>query len=203
MTIQDVLTKYELIKKDVSDVAPDLFIYWCDQIDRYIKNQIIKTDPERFISTQSYSVTSEYETAALPADFKFLQVRGTGFFEVDSSTGRDLEKRLSMIVHGQKEEGYRIEGNNIVFNNCKDKTYTLRYIPKPTELTSLGSTLVVPDEYMDFMIYAVDVYYNQWDEMEGAESLADFRNGRAMGDLLSQIRRDDYVYLQPDYTQDY
>jgi len=203
MTINEVKTKFELIKKDISDVSDDLFVYWCDQINKYIKNQIILADPEEYITTESYIVTSDYQTSALPTDFKNIQTLGTGLYLVDSTTGEDTDSILIPIRHGQNKQGYIISGSNIIFQNCEDNTYTLRYIPKPTALTALSDDLVVPDEYMDFMIYAVDVYYNQWDEMAGAESLADFRNGRAMEDLLSQIRKDTSIFLMPNFTENY
>lgn len=194
MTIAELMTSYEEnYKQDIGDVEAATFIGWCNFINRFFYNYLSKIDPERLISTQDYSVSSNPQSSALPSSFKNLQPFGTGLYKLDSS-GNLTDEKLIITGPGSSERGFYITGASIVFTGISSENFRMRYLPKLTTLTDTDDSLVIPDEYEHYMIQAIDVIYPQWDEDFGMESLADARFVRALSEVASNIKRTPAVY---------
>jgi len=210
ITVADARTDLLLLKKDLSDVTAATFLSWCNAANRMVYRYICGIDPERFTSTQNYTVSSSPQTSALPADFQDIQRNNMGFYYVDNN-GNLTNYPLIQTGPGSLNQGYYIIGNNVVFTGiATTATYTLRYIPNPTVLTastgagsyftqdaSSTGKVIIPDSYLDFLTADLDVYYTQWDETPSAESLADFRFSRLLNELGNNIKKAPAVYCMP------
>lgn len=209
ITAQDARNQLLLLKKDLSDVDQSTFLQWANAINRAVYRFICGIDPERFTSTQNYTVSSSPQTSTLPADFQDIQRYGMGFYYVDNA-GNLTPYPLIQTGPGSQRQGYYIVGSSVVFTGITTGTYTLRYQPKPTAITAMTGAgsyftqdatstgkIIIPDEYMDFLVKDLDVYYAQWDEDPSAESLADFRFSRVLAELAANIKKTPDVYCMP------
>lgn len=211
ITVAEARAELLLLKKDLSDVSTDTFQSWCNDANRFVYQYICGIDPERFTSTQSYSVNSAPQTSALPTDFENIQGFNMGFYYVQNN-GQLSNWPLVQSGPGAISQGYYIVGDNVIFTGIgSPATYTLRYIPKPITLTtqtgagsyftqdgtSTGKVIVL-NEYIDLLVKYLDVLYCQWDEDPNAESLADFRLSRALGNMGKNIKKAPAVYVMPD-----
>lgn len=202
LTVSSVRTKFELIKKDISDVSNDLFIFWSDQINKFVYRTLYQVDPERYIQEQDYTVTGSPQTSTLPTDFRDLKSFGCGVF-LKNDDGTTTQDFLPIVQYGSQARGYYITGSNIVFTGIEDSSFRLRYMPELPTIDSTDDTFIIPDEFEWYLIQALDVYYNMWDEMPGAEALSDQRFTRVLDELVRHVRKDVPNYPIYDFTQDY
>lgn len=213
--ISTLRTNFEQdLKKDISDVGEQTFIDWCNFITRFAYRSILNVDPERFIDeTNTYTVSSAPQTSSLPSDFRDISRFNTGFFRIDDN-GLDTTVQLSKTGFGSRNPGYYIKQGNVIFTGISNSDqYRLRYIPKLTTYTATGDYLtldgtasgleVIPDEYTENVIKALDVLYSQWDEDPNAEAIADQRFIRALSDLLGTINQDPTAYAIPEISSYY
>lgn len=192
MLVSELKTAFELYKQDISDVSDTLFLQWCNFINERAYLLLRDQSPERFISTQSYTVSSSPSSSTLPTDFQDMNVPGCGFFEQDSS-GDPTRNMLVMTGYGSPNPGFYLDATNVNFTGINTSTtYVFRYIPTLTIMDELSDSLVIPDRFLLHARNAVDVMYNQWDEDRGAESFADARFLRSLDEILRNIR------LQPN-----
>lgn len=198
--------------RDITDLSDATFTYMAQQCQDYLYRNLVKVDPEKFISEQSYSVTSGTNNYALPSDFMHIQPDGCGLYE-KSTGGYEQDLRWLYTQYGDSTQGYYIEGSNIRLTpdpNKSTKTLVLRYIPNTTRFTATtdyfttdataSGVEVCPDEFADYLTKAIQVYYYEWDQDAANESIADFRYVRILNDLLDNIKRSPAVYIQPDLS---
>jgi hypothetical protein len=214
LTVQNALDAFGRYKRDITDVPNATFIEWCDYVNKFAYRKIAGIDAERFIDqSNTFTVTSAPQTSALPSDFEYTESFETGFYVVDDNSN-DTTRRLAVTGFGSSKMGYYIQGTNVVFTGIDDsKTIRLRYIPVNTQITALADyftidTLItgaeiIPDEYLNYIVKAVDVFYTQWDEDPNAESLADFRFVNVLDELLDNIRKGPSAFGTPDYSVNY
>lgn len=189
------------MKGDITDVTNDIFIYWADYINKFFYRYLAKVDPEALISTSNYTVTTSPSTQALPATFGHINTYGAGFYKLDGSTiTSDMLARTGV---GRTDRGFYITSTNVVFTGITSESFTLRYIPVPTKLTAVGDSLIIPDRYSFYMVQALDVIYNQWDEDAGMESLAGQRLDNELMMALQDIRKEPTVYQISDISSFY
>lgn len=212
--LNDARSAFGRYKQDITDVSNTDFVEWCDFINKSLYRKLIAVDPERYIVTQAYTVSTSPSTQALPTSpvFKTIQPFGCGFYLVDSN-GDNTNVTLAQTGHGSKEPGYYISGSNVIFTGLENESVLLRFIPELTPLdeltdyftvdSSLTGVETVPDEYLQTLIKAIDVLYNQWDEDPGAESLADFRFVRLLDEMLDDIRKGPNVYGLQNFADFY
>jgi hypothetical protein len=201
MTITELRTYYASQKHDISDVGNDLFLSWCNRIDDFLYRFLQKVDPERFITTQDYVVGTSPQTNALPTTFSNMNTFGTGLYYLNGST--ETNQSLPKTNYGASNKGYYIKGGNIVFTGMSNETYRMRFVPKRTQYTALTEDLLLDEEYLTYLLNAVDVLYSIWDEDLGMESYADVRFTRALDELASSIKKESYSYGLNDYTLNY
>ncbi len=214
ISAQQALDAFGRYKRDVSDISNTTFLEWCDYVNKFAYRKLAGIDAERFMDqSNTYTVTTEPQTEALPSDFEHVESLEAGFYIVDDN-GDDTTQRLSITGFGSTKLGYYIQGTNVVFTGINDtKTIRLRYIPVNTAITALadyftidtlvGGAEIIPDEYLNYIVKAVDVFYAQWDEDPAAESLADFRFTNVLNEFLGNIRKGPSAFGTPDYTVNY
>jgi len=208
LLVSTVRTQFELLKQDITDVSSAAFLQWCNAIHRYAYRKLKAAEPERFKKSASYTISSAPSTQALPADFGGMTDYGCGVYLPDSTV------KLSMTGFNSEDKGYYLSGSNIVFTGIEDgETYTLRYMPTITALSSTASyfsddTLVtgvqiIEDDDIDFVLQALDVKYSQWDNSTGDEANADQRFIRVMDEMLSNYKRTPKVYARSDISNSF
>jgi len=198
MQASEALTLLTYDLKDVSDVSTSLFLQWCDYINKFAYRILSKEDPDRFISAQSYSVSSSPSTQALPADFRSITSFGCGLYKIDGSTQTD--SKLPRTWFGSSSQGYYISGTNVVFTGINSGTYTLRYIPIVADMDDATDEFCIPDEYNRYITDALKVQYAIWDEDPTMESYSDARFVRSLDELTSNIVKDVKVYGLANYS---
>lgn len=138
---------------------------------------------------------------------------------VESPTnGNDeTDKKLGITGYGSKSEGYYLNASNVVFTgdntNLVDRDYVMRYIPIPPTIDALADYIsvdgtvntaaIVEDRHLEYMVKAVDVLYGQWDEDPNAESVADFRFVRALGELLDGYNRTPQISIMRNPSRNF
>lgn len=118
-----------------------------------------------------------------------------------------LDKKLGVTGYGNPNLGYYLEGSNIVLTGggypynrqILDLDFVMKYIPLPPTIDALAdyitvdgtanTAMIVEDRHLEYMVKAVDVLYEQWDDNNQAESVADFRFVRALGNLIDGYNR--------------
>lgn len=196
LTAQNALDKLEIRLHDIADVPQPTFLSWCDYLNKWAYRKLTQVDPERFVSTQSYTISSNPQTSALPASFRDVQAFGCGFYLMDS-TGNFVADELMRTGFGSYSQGYWISGTNVIFTGMTTGTITLRYIPTVSTIDDLADTFSIPDEYMQYIEEALVKLYMMWDEEPGNESLSDQRFLNFLDDLFSTVRKEPAVFELP------
>jgi len=211
LLVSTVKTQFGLLKRDITDVSNDTFVQWCRFVNDYVYRYLIDIAPNEYWSTSTITTTSGTSAYALPSDFRDMSVSGGGIYCVDDNSNV-LDTRLALTNYGAREKGYYISGSNIVMTPepTQTETYSLRYIPENTVIDAVTDyftidTLstgaeIIPERYLDYLIKALDVYYNYWDEQPGAESLSDQRFVRSLNELAQAIRPEGGMYSLPEQT---
>lgn len=213
LLLSTVKTQYGLFKKDISDVGSADFLQWTNFIGEQVYDAVKGTDPERFVDTSNtYTVSADPQTTALPSDFGDISSWDMGFFSVNSSTSKVSDRRLVRTGPGDGRPGFYVTGNtNVIFTGINDSSqYNLRYLPTRTDATdvteyftldgtSSGAPLI-PDGKLQYLLKALDVLYTQWDEVPQDEILADQRFMRQLDQLILNVRREPDAYGLSDYS---
>jgi hypothetical protein len=215
LKIEDIYTQFGNYKRDITDVSTATRLQWIQQMSDYIYRNLAKTEPERFLSTQTYNITAGTNSYALPTDFDNIRALNTGLYKNDTD-GNATDYRYRMTSYGNPDYGYYINSTNLILtppDQNNTETAVLRYIPKSPVYTTVldyltttklsTGTEIVPDEYLDYIITSLDVYYTRWEEDGSAESIADFRVLRNLDFLLANIRKQSLVFEAPDVSSIY
>jgi hypothetical protein len=206
--------------KDISDVPVSTFVQWCQYINEFVYRFLIGTDPDRYILEKSFQITAGEDTYALDSDFRDMSTWNTGFFIMSPNpplgTGyTTLSTRLPLSGPGNQTPGYYIARGNFIFTPMpvQNTVLTERYIPKITVLTAITDyftmdststgVVIIPYEYLQYIVYALVQQYQVWDEQPGAESYADARFVRCLDELCDTVRRQPSAIGMPDFSQIY
>lgn len=172
-TFATIKTRLTNRLKDVANISNDVFYQMATDLNQFLYNEMFGTDPERFITTSTYTVTSSPSTQALPAGYRDIQETGCGFF-VQNTDGSASTEQLRPTSYGSKDYGYYISSTNVVFTGFNTtKTIILRYIPTLSDITTTGGTFVVPDENKELVTEGMVLYYYRYQEdpREGEQDL--------------------------------
>ena len=212
LQIQTAYNAFGRYKRDITDVSLATFNEWADFVNKFAYRKLVEVDPERFLLSTTFTVTSSPQTSALPGDFKNVLPKGAGFF-VRTSDGDDTEKELARTGFGSTTPGYYITSTNVVFTGMDSQTIVLRYVPTITTIDNLtdyftvstasGGVEIIPDDFLEYTVKAIDVLYSQWDDDVSSESFADARFIRILNELIENFRKDPDVYGLYDFTNNY
>jgi hypothetical protein len=215
MQLSTLLTQFGLYKKDISDVSDDLFIQWINNIADYLYGKLADLTPESFMVDYNFTVSSSVQTLSLPVDFEGMIGKETGIFYLDSA-GVVTNRTLPYSGVGRTTPGYYRVRSTLYFTPNPwggSQSFVLRYSPSRTRFTAttdyftldtlVGGIEIVGDRFTEYLIKAIDVQYDQWDEDPGAEGLADIRYVRALDELLEKIKPTPAVYSISDPSNSY
>lgn len=196
--LTELRTEFENLKGDISDVSVRVFISWCNRVMNFVWRKLREQDPDRFFVTQEFSVTSEVQTDSLPTNFSKFDALGCGFYQVNNGVVSSVQ--LTKTGKGSQQKGYYFDGGNIVFTQAQNATYVMRYLPKQPKFTVMEDyftldklvtgVIIIDDEFMDYLVQAIDVRYAQWDEDTPSEANADQRFINVLNELLEEFERD-------------
>lgn len=202
LQIQKVYDSFASEKRDIDDVGEPLFLEWVQFVVNFIYNKVKGVDPNRFIvATTPFTVDELNQTEPLPADFQDINQTNCGMFLYDNVNSLPTDEKLGITGYGSSDEGYYLDGLNIVFTGIEGtaKYFVLRYIPQPPVVAAMTNWLtmnllqtgkpIVEARHLEPFVKSIDVLYEQWDVNPSAESVADFRFVRALDELLSSINR--------------
>lgn len=135
---------------------------------------MFEADPERFVTTQSYTVSSNPSTQALPTGYRDNNEYGLGFF-IQNTDGTASTNQLGLTSYGSTAVGYYITGTNVVFTGINTSTtVVLRYIPVLADIDAVADTFVVPDENKELVQEGMVLYYYRYNE-DGREGEQEMR----------------------------
>lgn len=213
LTAQNIYDSLERYKTNISDVTDEVFLEWVQFVVNYVWKKVKKIDPLRFIGTQSYTVTTDPQTSALPTNFRDINQTSCGLYLYDTDNSKVTNQKLGITGYGSTEEGFYIEGSNIIFTGITSKAYRMRFMPKAPTITALTDYItvdalvtgaeIVNQEDLEYLVKATDVLYEQWDLNPNSESLADFRFVRALSEMLDSYNRTPQISIIPNQSSDY
>lgn len=207
ITVSQVYNSFARLKKDISDVPLATFYEWCDWTNKMLYRKMTATDGERYTTQQTYTSPST-GSYALPVDFSTIDGFNCGIYRVDGN-GDMSGYTLFPAQPGSSVAGWYIRGSLIYFTGLSgESSYVMRYLPAPvaidgltdyfTQDTTQNGKATVDDEFLQHLVGAIDVLYDQWDEDTGAEIYADQRFARLLDDLVLNMKREPAVYGLPD-----
>jgi len=210
-SLLELRNSLERLNDDITDVGASNFVEWCNLIADYIFPRVQNVEPEEFIQTQEYSVSSSPSSQSLPSNFGNIRINKTGLFLKDQN-GNPTNQNLAPTGYGEGSRGYWLSRGLVNFTGINSlRTFVLRYMPKRTSFTDQGSDYftvdgtqngveIIPDEQIEVVIKGLDVLHKQWDNDPGAESVADQRFVRIMSELFSDIKKTPNVYVVAQST---
>lgn len=158
-TLQTIKDRLRRRLKDITDVDNDSLYDWATDLNQLLYREMLNKDPSRFLTPQSYSVSSSPSTQALPASFRDFKEYGGGFYLIDSS-GLTTRTQLPQTGIGSNQRGYYISGTNVIFTGISSATsIILYYIPVLADIDSLSDTFIVPDENKDLVTEGMVLAY--------------------------------------------
>lgn len=196
-TVATIQSRLERRLKDINDIDASLLLDMATDLNQLLYREMLKADPQRFIATEVYTVTSSPSTQALPNGFRDIKEFGCGFF-IRESDGTDTRIELPKTQFGSKGWGYYILGGNVVFTGINSTTtIALRYIPTLADLTSINtSEFCVTDEYKDLVLEGMVLAYYK-NEEDPREQDADERFARLFNQFMEEIPQDVQMYSLP------
>lgn len=196
-TLTTIKSRLERRLKDINDVDNDLLFDWSTDLNQMLYLEMLNADPERFITTSNYTVTTSPSTQALPATIRDISEYGCGFFLIDSS-GTITDVELPITGYGSSLLGYYLNGTNVVFTGINtSQTITLRYIPVVDDMDALSDTFIVPDENKDLVVEGLVLAYYKWCE-DPRESISDMRFARLLARFLDKLPKNPRVFALPN-----
>ena len=162
--LSTIRTRLENRLKDIADITNAVLFQMASDLNQFLYVQMFELDPERFVTTQSYTVSSSPSTQALPAGYRDNSEYNCGFF-LQNTDGTASTQQLRLTGYGSTDIGYYITGTNVVFTGINtSRTVVLRYIPVLADIDDLADTFVVPDENKELLTEGMVLYYYRYEE---------------------------------------
>ena len=206
LLVSSVSTIWRRQKRETSDVSEATFLDWCNWINLFLYREILKKDPEWFITTAEITDNLAETGEFLPNDFKQLRAFNTGMFEEVNDV---VQHDAWLITKAESElSGYYVNNNKVIFTpieRTEVREFQFRYIPIEPKITATTDYFIAPltEAYIEVLIHDLNKFYEMWDKNAGLESLADFRFSRSLDELLKSIRRTPQTYFFDDPSQDF
>lgn len=205
LLVSDVKTVFTRFKKDLTDVSNSTFIDWCDWINKFAYRHLLGVDAERFIEESTITSTVGQEWAYLPNDFRDIQRFGCGLYDYTNS----LRSPVTYPITNPNSNitGFYVKNDRLYFTPTPQDAhvYMLRYVPNEPEIDELTDYFIAPldSRYMKYLIGALDVMYNEWDESVPEEGIADQRFVRLLDELSRNVKQMPAVYCLDDFTNSF
>lgn len=208
---------YQALKnqlKDISDVPIATFVQWCAYINDFTYRYLLGCDPDRFLKNTTLSISGGVASYSVPEDFRDMSTWDTGFYITDPN-GVATSIRVPVSGPGQSFTGYYISRGYFFFTPTpqQDVILTWVYTVKNARLSDISQyftldggangTPIIEREYLKYVVNALVSYYQEWDEVPGAEALSDQRQQRTLHELCDNIRRQPTSVGLLDFSQIY
>lgn len=194
--LSTIRTRLENRLKDIADISNAVLFQMATDLNQFLYNEMFGEDPERFILTSSYTVTTSPSTQALPTGYRDNTEYGCGFF-VQNTDGTASTEQLTITGYGSTDYGYYITGTNVVFTGINSsKTIVLRYIPVLADIDDLADTFVCPDENKELLTEGLALYYYRYEE-DPREGEQDLRFTRLLTLFKEGLPKSPKVYMLP------
>lgn len=192
--LSTIQTRLENRLKDIADISSAVLFQMATDLNQFLYNETFSEDPERFITTSNYTVTSSPSTQALPAGFRDIGEYGTGFF-YQNTDGTASERQLRPTGYGSTDVGYYVTSTNVVFTGINTSTvFVLRYIPALDDIDALADTFCVPDENKELLTEGMVLYYYRYEE-DPREGEQDLRFTRLLNLYKEGLKKTPKVYV--------
>jgi len=202
LLVSTVYSAFSRLKQDVSDVSTTTFMDWADWVNKFAYRHVAGIDSERYISEATITATAGQDWAYLPVDFRDITKFGCGLYLYTDGIRSEVQSVLTNP--NSSTEGFYIKNDRIYFRPTptQAQTYMLRYVPSEPTLTALTDYFSAPLDarYTQYLVNAIDILYDQWDEQSSDESLADFRFARLLDELSRNVKQSPAVYILDDST---
>nr|QGH72392.1 MAG: hypothetical protein [Podoviridae sp. ctka020] len=193
ITLSDIVNRVTRRLKDVDDISSSIWYDIATDLNQFLYRRIKGIDPERVITSATYTVTSSPSSQALPAGFRDIQAIGCGVF-YQNSAGQNTDTQLPLTGFGSTSPGYYFDGTNIVFTGINTSTvFVLRYVGTLADITAMSGIFCVPDEYKDLVTEGMVLGYYKYEE-DPREADADTRFTRLLSDFLETVKKAPKVY---------
>lgn len=207
MALLTVENAKDLLKRgrddDLTEVQDSLWLDWINYINNFLYRKLIQLNPELYLSETTITVVSGTASYSLPADFRSINVLGSGVYTTDSND-EITNTRLIKTAKGSGSIGIWIDQkNSLVYFTPKPTTsnlYKLRYIPALTMLTSNSDSLLLDDEYSEYLTRALELAYDIWNNDKNSEVFADQRFARALDEIIENISIENDTFSTGDYV---
>jgi hypothetical protein len=185
------------------DVSDTLFEDWANIINQFVYRELVQIDPERYITTTTITTTPGVSQYALPADFERMGDGQCGLF-IEDGNGLPTDRRLKVTSYGSPSTGYYVDSSNIVFTPQPQeaKQYFFRYIPELAEV-DINDSFIIPTQYRSYILQALIVQFESWDNNSGEEVFEDQKFVRVMEELLANFRRDSEIFSIDSIVNNY
>lgn len=191
LPISTIKTAMEGRLGSISDVTDAMLIRWADDLNQRLYRSCYMVDPARYITSQSYTVSTSPSTQALPA-FESAKEFDCGFYELDANGNK--VGGLVPVGYGSLHKGYNVIGDNVTFTGFNSETTVIfRYIPTLAALTTTSSNFIVPDRYQELVVWGmIALYYAAFKDPERGNADSEFN--RLLGEFERGLSRFSQVY---------
>jgi len=200
LLVSEIYTIWARQKQDVSDVSDDIFLDWCDWLNKFAYRHILGINSERFIEETTMNATSGQEWIYLPTDFRDIQRFGCGLYVYTDGTRN--ETSLTITNPNSSTAGYYIKNDRLYLRPTpvESATYMLRYAPDEPVITLATDYFIsaLDARYTQYIVQALNVLYNEWDENLGAEGISEARFVRLLDELSRNVSQEPTVYAMED-----
>ena len=201
MTVLQARDYMERIRNDsMPRVSDTLFLDFINDLNHFTYESLLYANPEDYLLTQSYGVTSGANTYSLPSDFLSLVADGAGLYKTDTD-GRIKGAPLIVVREDQEREGYYIDGDElkIVPVPTSAKTLVLKYVPDLAELENDSDTTVIPLRLKSYLKYFLNNSLEEWYRNPSAEIFNDQKFARAVSRFMANIKKAPRVLTLSNY----
>jgi len=205
LLVSDVYSAFGRLKRDISDVKDSTFYDWCDWVNKFAYRHIKGIDTVQLLTEATITTRVGQEWEYLPADFRDITGFECGLYQLNDGIPNTYSEVL--LPYGSGVSGYRIENDRIYFMPVPTEVriYNLRYVGTEPEIDDMTDYFIAPlsSAFMQYVVQALNVLYNEWDEEVGMESIADVRFTRLLAELSKNIKQTPNVYALDDWTQSF
>lgn len=205
-SVTTIQSRLEKRLGDISDV--DFILEIAEDLNQYLYQEMVATDPSQFYDTTSFTVTTQGQTFDLPADLQDFSSEGCGFYVQENGT--TTSTRLVETSYGSLDRGYYLDGvdgngdKQVVFNGITTSTViVLRYIPTLASIDSLDDTFCVENRYKELVLEGMVLYYYRYNE----DAIRESEQGQRFNDLLAafldNFPRNPQVFALTDISSSY
>ncbi len=185
MNVLELRNAFEDYKGE--NITDEKFYKWLNYAEKWLYEQLVRIEPEKFIKTQSYSVSGGTVEYDLPSDFAHINSLNCGFFSVNSAG--DPVSKFFTTEYGASAPGFYLAGDKVHFTGNLNGSFLLRYIPNIAELDADTDTLTGDYEFKIFYEQALDQFFAIDDEELEDEENSQNRLKKILENLFSTYNR--------------